>query len=67
MDLCAMKFANSMKLLLDQNIWIADTYMTVHATPNPNPSDMIKKSEKECTYHLTMGNWHSEATLWYGE
>jgi hypothetical protein len=45
MDLCAMNFPNSMKLLLNQKIWISDTAATVHATLNP--SDMIKKSEKE--------------------
>jgi hypothetical protein len=32
--LCAMKFPNSMKFLLDPNVWIADTGATVHATPN---------------------------------
>jgi hypothetical protein len=39
--LCAIKFPNSMKLLLDPNFWIADTGANVHATPNS--SAMIKK------------------------
>jgi hypothetical protein len=33
-DLCTMKFPNSIKLLLDQNMWIVDTVEKVHATPN---------------------------------
>jgi hypothetical protein len=42
--LCAIKFPKSMKLLLDPNVWIADTGATVHTTPNS--SSMIKKSVK---------------------
>jgi hypothetical protein len=40
-----IEFPNIMKLLLDQNVCIADTDVTVHATPNP--SAMINKSEKK--------------------
>jgi hypothetical protein len=63
-DLCAMTFLNSMKLLLDPDVWIADTGATVHATPNP--SAMVKESEKKCSDTITMGNGESEATEWYG-
>jgi hypothetical protein len=59
-DLCAMKFPNSMKLLLDPNVWLADTGATAHATPNS--SAMVKKSEKKCNYSMAMGNGKSEAT-----
>jgi hypothetical protein len=63
--LCAIKFPNSMKLLLDPNVWIADTGATVHATPNS--SAMIKKSERNGNDSVTMGNGKSEATEWYGD
>jgi hypothetical protein len=62
--LCAIKFPNSMKLLLDPNVWIADTGATVHATPNS--SAMIKKSERNGNDSVTMKNGKSEATEWYG-
>jgi hypothetical protein len=64
-DLSTMKFRNSMKLLLDPNVWIADNGATVHATPNS--SAMMKKSEKKCNASVTMGNGKSEATEWYGD
>jgi hypothetical protein len=51
--------------MLDPNVWIDDTAVTAHATQNP--SDMIKKSEKECNDSVAMGNGHSEATLWFGD
>jgi hypothetical protein len=54
---------NSMKLLLDPNVWIADTDAPVHETPNP--SAMVKKSDKKCNASVTMGNGKSEATDWY--
>jgi hypothetical protein len=63
--LCAIKFPNSMTLLLDPNVWIADTGATVHATPNS--SAMIKKSERNGNDSVTMGNGKSEATEWYGD
>jgi hypothetical protein len=63
--LCAIKFPNSMKLLLDPNVWIADTGATVHATPNS--SAMIKKIERNGNDSVTMGNGKSEATEWYGD
>jgi hypothetical protein len=63
--LCAIKFPNSMKLLLDPNVWIADTAATVHTTPNS--SAMIKKSERNGNDSVTMGNGKSEATEWYGD
>jgi hypothetical protein len=54
-----MKFPNSMKLVFDQNVWIADTGSTVHAAPNS--SAMVKKSEKKsekkCSDTVTMGIW----------
>jgi hypothetical protein len=65
LTLCAMKFPNSMKLLLDPNIWIADTGATVHATPNS--SAMVKKSDRNGNDSVTMGNGKSEATEWYGD
>jgi hypothetical protein len=52
--LCAIKFPNSMKLLLDPNVWIADTGATVHTTPNS--SAMIKKSERNGNDSVKMGN-----------
>jgi hypothetical protein len=52
--LCAMKFPNSMKLLLDPNVWIADTGATGHATPNS--SAMVKKSDRNDNDSVTMGN-----------
>jgi hypothetical protein len=63
--LCAIKFPNSMKLLLDPNVWIADTGATVHATPNS--SAMVKKSERNGNDSVTMVNGKSEATEWYGD
>jgi hypothetical protein len=60
-----MQFPNSMKLLLDPNVWIADTIATVHATPNSN--DMVKKSDRNGNDSVTMGNGKSEATKWYGD
>jgi hypothetical protein len=51
-----------MKLLLDQNVWIAETGATVHATPNS--SAMIKNSERNGNDSVTMGNGKSEATAW---
>jgi hypothetical protein len=59
-EICAIKFPNSMKLLLDPNVWIADTGATVHATPDS--SAMIKKSERNGNGSVTMGNGKSEAT-----
>jgi hypothetical protein len=38
-DLFAMKFPNSMKLLLDPNVGIDDTATTAHATQNPSVAD----------------------------
>jgi hypothetical protein len=43
LTICSMKIPNSMKLLLDPNVWIADTGATVHATPSSNA--MVKKSD----------------------
>jgi hypothetical protein len=63
--ICAMKFPNGMKMLLDPNVWIADTGATVHATPKS--SAMIKKSDRNGNYSVTMGNGKSEATEWYGD
>jgi hypothetical protein len=63
--LCAIKFPNSMKLLLDPNVWFADIGATVHATPNS--SALIKKSERNGNDSVTMGNGKSEATEWYGD
>jgi hypothetical protein len=63
--LCALKFPNSMKLLLDPNVWISDTGATVHATPNS--SAMVKKSDRNGNASVTMGNGKSEATEWYGD
>jgi hypothetical protein len=63
--LCAIKFPNSMKLLLDPHVWIADTGATLHATPNS--SAMIKKSGRNGNDSVTMGNGESEATEWYGD
>jgi hypothetical protein len=63
--LCAIKFPNSMKLLLDPNVWNADTGATVHATPNSSAT--IKKSERNGNDSVTMGNGKSETTEWYGE
>jgi hypothetical protein len=63
--LCAMKFPNSMKLLLDPNVWIADTGATIHATPNT--ISMIKKSDRNGNDSVTMVNRKSEATEWYGD
>jgi hypothetical protein len=60
LTLCEMKFPNSMKLLLDPNVWIADTGATVHATPNLNA--MVKKSDRNGNDSVTMGNGKSEAT-----
>jgi hypothetical protein len=54
-----------MKLLLDPNVWIADTGATVHATPNS--SAMINKSETNGNDSVTMGNGKSEATEWYSD
>jgi hypothetical protein len=54
-----------MTLLLDPNVWIADTGATVHATPNS--SVMIKKSERNENDSVTMGNGKSEATECYGD
>jgi hypothetical protein len=65
LTLCAMKFPNSMKLLLDQNVWISDTGATVHATPNS--SAMVKKSDRHGNDSVTMGYGKSEATEWYGD
>jgi hypothetical protein len=64
MAMCAMKFPNSIKLLLDPNVWIADTGATVHATPNS--SVMVKKSDRNVNDSVTMGYGKSEATEWYG-
>jgi hypothetical protein len=50
--LCAIKFPNSMNLLLDQNVWIADTGATVNATTNS--SAMIKKSERNGNDSVTV-------------
>jgi hypothetical protein len=58
--LCAIKFPNSMKLLLDPNFWIADTGAT-------NSSAMIKKSDRNVNDSVTMGNGEGEATEWYGD
>jgi hypothetical protein len=63
--LCAMKFPNDMRLLLDPNVWIADTSATVHSTPNS--SVMIKKSDRNGNNSVTMGNGKSESTEWYGD
>jgi hypothetical protein len=63
--LCAMKVPNSMKLLLDPNVCIADTGATVHDTPNS--SAMIKKSDRNGNDSVIMGNGKSEATEWYGD
>jgi hypothetical protein len=52
--LYAVKFPNSMMLLLDPNVWIADTGDTVHATPNS--SAMIKKSDINGSDSITMVN-----------
>jgi hypothetical protein len=52
--LCAMKFPNSMKLLLDQHVCIADAGDTVHTTPNS--SAMIKKSDRKGNDSVAMGN-----------
>jgi hypothetical protein len=60
---CAIKFPNSMKLLLHPNVWIADTGATVHATPNSRA--MIKKSDRNGNDSVKMGNGKSEATEWY--
>jgi hypothetical protein len=54
-----------MKLLLDPNVWIADTGATVHATQNS--SAMIKKCDRNGNDSVTMGNGKSEATEWYGD
>jgi hypothetical protein len=58
-----MKFPSSMKLLFDQNMGIADTRATVHATLNP--ISMVKKSEKKCNDSVTIGNGKIESTEWY--
>jgi hypothetical protein len=63
--LCPIKFPNSMKLLLDPNVWITDTGATLHATPNS--SAMIKKSERNENDSVAMGNEKSKATEWYGD
>jgi hypothetical protein len=63
--LCAMKFPNSMTLLLDPNVLIADMGATVHATPNSTAT--IKKSDRNGNNSVTMGNGKSEATEWYGD
>jgi hypothetical protein len=52
--LCAIKFPNSMTLLLDPNVWITDTGATAHATPKS--SAMIKKSERNVNDRVTVGN-----------
>jgi hypothetical protein len=63
---CAIKYSNSIKLLLDPNVWIADTGATVaHVTPNS--SAMIKKSKRNGNVSVSMGNGKSEATEWYGD
>jgi hypothetical protein len=64
-SLCAMKFPNIMKFLLDPNLWIDDTGDTVHATPNS--SDMVKKSGRNCNDSVKMVNGKSEATEWCGD
>jgi hypothetical protein len=64
-ELCAMKLSNSMKLLLDPDIWIANTGATVHE--KPNASAMVNKSEKKCNDSVTMGNGESEATACCGD
>jgi hypothetical protein len=63
--LCAIRFSSSMKLMLDTNVWIADTGTIVHATPNS--SALIKKSEINGSDSVTMGNGKSDATEWYGD
>jgi hypothetical protein len=63
--LCAIKFPNSMKLLLDQNVWIAYTGAIVHATPNS--SAMIKKGDRNGNDSVKIGNGKSVATEWYGD
>jgi hypothetical protein len=63
--LCAMKFPNIMKLLLDPDVWIADMGATVHTTPSS--SAMVKKSDRNGNDSVTMGNGKSEATEWYGD
>jgi hypothetical protein len=54
-----------MMLLLDPNVWIADTGATVHATPNS--SAMVKKNDRNGNDSVTMGNGKSEATEWYDD
>jgi hypothetical protein len=60
-----MKLPNSMKLLLNPNVWIANTGATVHATSNS--SAMVKKNDTNGNDSVTMGNGKSEATEWYGD
>jgi hypothetical protein len=61
----AMKFPNSMMLILDPNVWIFDTGAIVHATPNS--SAMINKIDINGNDSVTMVNGKSEATEWYGD
>jgi hypothetical protein len=52
--LCGMTFPNTQELLIDPNIWIADTAATVHMTPHEMGCTNARKASK--VNNITMGN-----------
>ncbi|MGH7955289.1 MAG: reverse transcriptase domain-containing protein [Gloeomargaritales cyanobacterium] len=61
--LCGLTFPDSMKLLSDPNVWIADTAATVHTTSHDVEMKSIGKRTKDS---ITMGNGSNEKTAKYG-
>jgi hypothetical protein len=63
--LCALTFPiNDSKLLLDPNIWIADTGASVHMTAHQQGLVNICTATKDAT--ITMGNGNSESATVIG-
>ena len=59
--LCGMEFPKEYKILLDPNVWIADSGTSVHNTPNAVGLKNIKKMDG-ADNGLTMGNGVAEKT-----
>jgi hypothetical protein len=56
--LCGMTFPNTQELLMDPNVWIADTAATVHMTPHEMGCTNARKASE--VNSITMGNGSNE-------
>jgi len=59
--LCGMTFPTDQAILMDPNVWIADTAATVHNTPHMDGMTNLRDAEKSDA--ITMGNGISEKAV----